>query len=173
VARLVEYDARFHPSLIVVASPAFFKDEVLGLLKKDFPVLGKKAVAVGCNQAGRDGLLEVLKRDELKRLLEKFRIVEESVVVDEVFAEVGKSGKVTYGFDLVVAAAHAGAVRVIVVAEALIVAARDDGWYDRLDGLLRLVVDTGGKIVLVGHNDAGKRLMGLTGIAALLRYKLE
>jgi len=173
VARMVEYDARFSPSLIVLASPAFFKDDVLSLLQRDVPVLAKKVVTVGCNQAGAAGVQEVVKRDELKRLLEKYRVVEESSLVDEVFAEVGKQGKVAYGLDLVESAALAGAVRVVVVAEQLVMDAREDGWYHRLDAVLRAVADSGGHVVIVGNHDAGKRLLGLTGIAALLRYRLE
>ncbi|MDO8556216.1 MAG: mRNA surveillance protein pelota [Nanoarchaeota archaeon] len=171
---LQEYEQRFHPSVIILASPAFFKEDLLKVVQRESPELAKKCRLATCNNPGAAGLQEVLKRDELKSVLEQERFVQESLLMDEVLQEIATVGKATYGLKQVAAAVDAGAVRVLLVAESLVKDAREDGWYFKLDKLMRSVVDMKGRLVLLHDKyDAGKKLVGLSGIAALLRFKIE
>ena len=87
-------------------------------------------------------------------------------------AEIAKNDKACYGFDKVKEAVDAGAVDTLLLTDSLIKRLREDNDFFRLDQLMRSVDDQRGVVFLVSSsNPAGKKLDGIGGIAALLRYK--
>ncbi|MEK6812808.1 MAG: mRNA surveillance protein pelota [Nanoarchaeota archaeon] len=171
--RLQEYDARFKPSAIIIASPAFFKEDLLARMKKETTVPAAKVHLATCSHTGPAGIQEVLKRDELQKVLQEERMYQETQAMEEFLKELATGKKATYGLQEVQQAVNAGAVRKLLVAESLIQEMRSTGTYDRLDKLIRQVSETGGKIIILSKgNDPEKKLMGLTGIAAVLRFAM-
>ena len=171
--RLQEYDARFRPSAIILASPAFFKEDLLQLLKKEAPELSAKAHPATCSHAGPSGIQEVLKREELQKVLQEERIYQETQAMEDLLKEIAKAGKATYGLNEVQQAADAGAVNVLLLAESFIQNARAEGKYEPLDRLMKQVADMGGKVLILSKDcDPEKKLKGLAGIAAILRFSI-
>ncbi|MEK6904231.1 MAG: mRNA surveillance protein pelota [Nanoarchaeota archaeon] len=173
VSRLKEYSARFSPTSIIIASPAFFKDDLYGEIGKKASELKKKINLASCNSTGRNGVNEVLKRDEVKKVLENERIYQETAAVEEFLAEVSKGNLAVYGLKEVEEAANFGAVKTILISEELVKEKREKGTYHQIDNIMKQVSSTKGKIMIISpEHEAGKKLLGLTGIGALLRFKI-
>lgn len=169
---LEEYSRRYQPESLVVASPAFFKDD---LMKKiEDKELKKKIVLAACSSVGGNAIEEVLKRPELQEALKKSRVREEELLVEELLLEVKKEGLVAYGFDEVARAVEAGAVSKLLVGDYLIQEARRKGDYACLDGLMKRVELLKGEVhIISSEHEGGKKLKGLGGIGARLRYRLD
>lgn len=171
---LQEYQKRLGAQAIIIASPAFWKEDFLAILKKKDAALTTKVHLASCNDTGRTGVEEILKRQELKDVLKKDRTTKETTLVDAVFAEIGKQGAAAYGWDEVNTAVESGAVKVLLVTDAFFHRAREEGRFAALDTLMKNVDAAKGDVHIVStEHEAGKRLDGIGGIAALLRYILR
>ena len=169
---LEEYTKRHKVEHIILASPAFWKDEVMKLVKDTD--IKKKITLATCSSVGDNAINEVLKRQEVQQVLKQDRITRETKVVDELLAEIKKDGAVEYGIDKVEEAANAGAVKDLLVTDSFIHKLREEEEFDKLDNIMKTVEATKGKISIISaEHDAGKKLDGLGGIASLLRYNLE
>jgi len=169
-AAVKDADERHKPLSIVSGSPAFWKD---ALLQRVDARLRKKIIIATCSGGHERAIDELLRRDEVRESLRGQRAVREARLVDDVMDAIGKGGAVVYGVADVENAALAGAVATLLVSESLLRRAREELFYERIDGVLRAVDAAKGEIVIIGPHDAGKRLDGLGGIAALLRYRLS
>ncbi len=172
IKQMQDYVKRYDIEKIILASPAFWKEELLKNLKDDD--LKKKLVMATCSSVDQTAINEVLKRDEVKEVLKQDRAAKELKIVEKLLAEISKDGEATYGMKETGDAVIVGAVRVLLVTDGCIQNSRESGNYPRLENLMRTVERTGGEISIISsENEAGKRLNGLGGIAAILRYKLK
>jgi protein pelota len=171
VEHLREYATRLSAEKIILASPAFWKDELLKSLKD--AALKKKVVLATISSADESGIAEALKRPELQEALRQERAAKEINLVEQVLAGIAKGSAVSYGLAEVTAAAEAGAVTTLLVTDTLITRSRSDGTFSAVERVLQSVDDAQGAIVIVsGKHEGGRKLDGLGGIAALLRYRL-
>ncbi len=172
--RLQEYDQRYQPDKIIIASPAFWKDEFNKEFLKKAPELKKKTLYATCNSQGKSAMNEVLKSEEIKKVLKEERIIEEINLVEEVFKEIAKNNCAVYGIKEVEEAASLGAVKILLVTDELIQELRQKEQYDQVERIMKTVEATRGEIhIISADHEAGQRLQGITGIAALTRYKLK
>ncbi|HLC67105.1 MAG TPA: mRNA surveillance protein pelota [Candidatus Nanoarchaeia archaeon] len=168
---LQEYDIRLQLSHLIIASPAFWKENFAKVVPEGS--LKKKMILATVASADESALREVLQRPELQQALAKDRIRREHALVEELLAEIAREGLVTYGRKFVAQAIDAGAVRTLLVSDALLRQSKQAGTYAVLEQLMKGTERQGGKIVLIdSRHDGGKRLEGLGGIAALLRYRI-
>ncbi len=171
IAQLKDYSQRLSVDKIILASPAFWKDELLKVLKD--ADLKKKIVLATVSSADEAGIAEALKRPELQEALRQERSAKEVNLVEQVLAAIAKGSAVAYGLAEVSAAAEAGAVTTLLVTDTLITRSRSDGTFGAVERVLQGVDDAQGAVVIVsGKHEGGKKLDGLGGIAALLRYRL-
>jgi protein pelota len=169
---IVDYDKRHKPRNIIVASPAFYKEDLVAQITDTD--LKKKIVLATCSSAREDAIGEVMKRPETRSALQQVRVADETKIVDSLLAEISKDGNVTYGFDHVMRAAEAGAITDVLVTDLFITEFREAERFKELNALLRLIDQMKGKVHIISvQHDAGKRLHGLGGVGALLRYKLQ
>ena len=169
---LKEYLKRYKPVNIVVASPAFFKEDLIKLIKDE--ELKKKIVLASCSNVGENGINEVLKRPEVEQVLKQDRIAKEIKMVETVLSEISKDGLVSYGFKEVQNALNSGAIKMLLVCDKLIQEKRRDESFEDMDKIMKGVEDMKGEIHIIGsEHEGGKKLYGLGGIAAILRYKLN
>ncbi len=171
IKTLETYDARYTPEAIILSSPAFYKED---LLKKiTAPELKKKIVLVTCSDISERSLDEVIKSPELEKTMQTSRVRQEQVLVDELLQEISKNNLAVYGWKETKAASETGAVRTLMVTDAFIHTKKLAGDYQELDSILKHIDTLQGKIhILSSEQEAGKRIEGLGGIAALLRYKI-
>ena len=173
VKQIEEYFKRESAEYIILASPAFWKEEVFDLIKKKAPEIAKKITLASCNTIGKTGFEEILKRDEVKSVLKLDRSSKETAYVEELFKEISKQGPVTYGFNEVKVASDAHAIKMLLVTDAIIHEYRDKGTYPELDKIMKEVDRTEGDVHIIStDHEAGEKLQGIGGIGAVLRYKL-
>jgi len=164
------YEVKYAVRSVILASPAFFKEEVLKFLP---PELKKKTVPATCSDVSSRGIHEVLKRDETQQALKNVRIAEELNQAERILLEISKTGAVTYGFTETSSAVQSGAAKEVYLTDAFIQKRRAAGTYNAVDELLTLAEQTGATIhILASEHEGGQKINALGGIAALLRYRL-
>ncbi|MCH8329268.1 MAG: mRNA surveillance protein pelota [Nanoarchaeota archaeon] len=172
IKQLQEYDERYNLSKIIIASPAFWKEELMKELS-DENIKGKIIFAT-CSSVGENAINEVLKRPETENALKQDRIAKEYKYVEELFAEISKNNLASYGLKETKNAAIAGAVKTLLITDSFIQQKRAENKYEEIEETMKTVDNTKGDILIVSsEHEAGKKLDGLGGIAAILRYKIN
>ncbi len=167
---LEEYDKRYLSRNIILASPSFWKDELLKELGNN--ELRKKLIMASCSSVDR-GIDEVLKGDELKQVLLSERTAIEARLLEGLLLEISRQGLAAYGDGEVKNAVSVGAVKSLLVTDGKIQSLRQDGKFSFLERLMRDVEQQKGEIFIFNSdNDPGRRLDGLGGLAGLLRFKI-
>ena len=157
---------------IILASPVFWKEELMKNLKDQS--IKKKIVLATCSSVTSNAIVEVLKRPEVKEVLRKMRTSKEIKLVEDLLEAIAKNTPNTYGLKQVEAAAQAGAVKTLLLTDTFIQKMREKEKYESLDKIMTLIDDTKGEIHIISHeHESGKKLEGLGGIAAILRYALN
>ncbi len=169
---LEKYNEQYNPNNIVVASPAFFKEDLIKQLKNQ--ELKKKIVLATCSSVKENAINEVLKRPEVQLVLKKDRVTKEVNLVEELFKQIAVNGKSAYGLKQIRNVADAGAVEKLLITDTLIQKSRQQNTYAQIDYIMRLVDQMKGHIFIISSDhEAGKKLDGLGGVGAVLRYKLN
>jgi len=168
VMQIQEYDARYHFSSIILASPAFWKEYLMGEVRDD--VLRKKITLAACSSVDNNAIHEILKRPELKTVLQRDRSARENALLEELLDAI-RAENAAYGYGSVNEKLLAGNIRALLISENLIKKSRLDGSYASLEKLMNAAESIDADIRIIGSEDAAKRLDGLSGIAALLRWK--
>lgn len=172
IKSLREYNTRFSPENIILASPAFYQEELMKSIK--LPELKKKIVLTTCSSVSKNALNEVLKNPTLAEILKSNRAGEEQKILDKLLAEIKKEGLAVYGWKETKEAIASGAVQELLVSDNFIKQKREAGKFLELDEEMKNVDHLKGKIHLFSTEfESGKKLNGLGGIAALLRYKFR
>ncbi len=171
IKQLEEYNKRFELDKIIVASPSFWKEELYKVLGTN--PLKNKIIQATCSGVDETSISEVLKRKETQEALRQERISKEMSIVEDLFAQIAKAGNAAYGMIEIQQAADSGAVENLLVTDQLIQKARSENTFSALDKIMRQVERTKGKVwIISSEHEGGKRLAGLGGIGATLRYKL-
>ena len=124
-----------------------------------------------CHSAEENAIKEVLRRDEIQTILKEERITKETALVEKLMEVISKDGKAAYGMDEVENAANAGAVEKLLITDTMINKSREEK-NERLEAIMKTVDSLKGDIhIISSSHEAGKQLNGISGIAALLRYK--
>ena len=166
---LKEYVERYSIEIVIVASPGFWKDEFKKRLPSDFP---KKIVYAVCNDSGAKGVDEVLKRDEVKVVLREDRTSKETLLVEQLLTEISKGKLAAYGFDEVKKAVDAGAVKLLLVTDLFIHSEKHN--YLVTDEIMRNAEASNADVFIISsENEAGRKLDGLGGIGAVLRFEFQ
>jgi protein pelota len=158
---------RVPPSLpFVVVGPGWWRDEFLDHVRQREPALAAGAISEGTSQGGRVGLTEAIRRGVAERVAADHRVAVETRLVDEAWERIAAGKPVAYGPAAVRQAIAAGAIETLLVTDQL---ARSGQW----DADLRAAEQGRARLTIVSTaHEAGVRLAGLGGAAALLRFAL-
>ncbi len=174
IALMVEYDQRYHPSTIIVASPSFWKEDLMKNLESEHEHLRKKIVLATCSSCDETAIAEILKRQEVKSVLKQQKIAQEIQAVEELMVEIAKESLGVYGYKEVEERVVAGAVAKLLVTDGFIQKTKEAGKYQEIDNLMKTVDQGKGNIMIISsEHEGGKKLDGLGGIAAMVRYKMR
>ena len=172
--KVVDYNDKYKLQQIVVASPAFWKEEFRDFVKGKNKDIAKKIILATCSYTGKTGIDEVLKRDEVKTALKNSRTIYEFNLVEELFKEIAKNGSYGYGFDKVKYYADIGSVKELLITNNFIKKSREEGRFKGVETLINAVEKHAGEVhIISSEHDAGKKLDNISGIGALLRYKVD
>jgi protein pelota len=172
IKKIKGYDKRYEFSKIILASPIFWKEELIKELKDTD--LKKKIIQATCSSADNNGISEVLKRPETQEALKQDRIAKEVNIVEELLREISKDDKAVYGLKHTEDAVHAGAVEKLIITDGFIQKQREKESYEQVDSMLKNTESLKGEIhIISSEHEGGKKLDGLGGIAGLTRYKIN
>ena len=161
-------------SPIVIIGPGFVKNDFAKYVKREALDIADAVIDVkGVNSAGVAGIHEALRSGVFTKALKHVRIAEETKVIEEVLARLGKGrGDITYGFAEVEKASAYGAVEKLLVADATLRETPDEK-RKALEKIMKEVEEKGGQIMVIStEHEAGTELLSLGGVAALLRFPL-
>jgi protein pelota len=161
-------------SPIVIIGPGFVKNDFAKYVKREALDVADAVIDVkGVNSAGVAGIHEALRSGVFTKALKHVRIAEETKVMEEVLARLGKGrGDITYGFVEVEKASAYGAVEKLLVADATLRETPDEK-RKALEKIMKEVEEKGGQIMVIStEHEAGTELLSLGGVAALLRFPL-
>ncbi|MEM5814530.1 MAG: mRNA surveillance protein pelota [Candidatus Aenigmatarchaeota archaeon] len=149
---------------IIIAGPGFEKEDIAKFLKEREKELAKKVAVDSLNHTGEVGLSELIKRRTIEKVAKESRLTEEAGVVEEFFTLLAKGGNVAYGKKEVEKAVEAGAVETLLVSDTKV---------REFEVLLELAEKMKGKVMIISsEHPSGEKLLGMGGLAAILRYKL-
>lgn len=174
VAELMRLDKEKNLDAIILASPIFWKDELLKAIREKSPELAKKCKLEDVSTGSKRGITELINRGVAEKILKAGRLQKEFKLIDNLLAEIAKNGLAEYGLKQVKKAVEAGAVKILLITDKFISKQREKGTYEKIEKLIDKVEQAKGEVhVLDSKNEAGSKLDGLGGIAAILRFKLE
>ena len=172
INKIKEYVERHEIKQIILASPSFWKEDLMKELKDD--ELKQKIILATCSSATKNGIDEVIKRPEVREALKQERTAKEMNKVEELFTEIAKNNLAVYGIKETENASIMGAVKELLVTDSFIQKSRSENFYIKVDRLMKAVDKTKGDVEIISsEHEGGKKLDGLGGIAAILRFKLS
>lgn len=151
---------------IILASPHFWS----GYLQEALPAkLKEKTVSVTCSSVSEAGIMEVLKRPELRSMLQSERAAKEAGLVEEVKAAIAQE-RSGCGLSEVSKLAQEGNVSRVFVADKAIARWKEEGIFGNVEAVLRTVEGVGGEVHIFSTDDANRVLEGVGGIACIKRW---
>ena len=159
---------------IVIAGPAFYKDNFLKYLREKNEVLAGKAVIENVSTGGERGLQEIVKRGIIERIVKEWKVQQEVEKMTEFFEEFSKdSGMAVHGLKGVDYAKTMGAIKNLLISNSTLKKAKI-AKNKELENLLSEIKEMKGEITIVSNDhDLGKQLEGLSGLAATLRFRIQ
>lgn len=156
------------PDRAIIAGPGFAKEGLQKYMaEKNFAL---NAIFDSVNSTGITGLNEIVKRGLLNRVVKESRLEFETQLIEKIFGEIGRqSGMVALGEKETADAIRAKAAKEVIITDRLLIENRAVA--ERL--LLEVEKQNGTIHIVSAEHDAGKRLEGMGGVAALLYYRLK
>lgn len=153
-------------STLVIVGPGFTKEHFVKHGKEKEPQLFEKYVVHGTGNSGMNGVQEAIKTGIIEQITKENRVVFETSLVEKLFEEIKKDGLATYGEQEVKNALISGAVERLLIIDVLI--RKEKG-----EELLRLAKQSHSEFTIINTmHEAGKKIEGIGGIGALLRFKV-
>jgi len=153
-------------STLVVVGPGFTKEHFLRYGREKESQVFKKCLIHGTGTAGMNGVQEAIKTGVVKQITMENRVVFETELVEKLFEEIRKNGLATYGEKEVDYALRNGAVERLLLTDILVRTSKGEQ-------LLRLAKENNSDFTIINTmHEAGKKIGGMGGIGALLRFKI-
>ena len=153
-------------STIVIVGPGFTKDHFIKHAREKEPNLFKKTLVHGTGMSGMTGINEAIKTGVIKQITKENRVCFETELVEKLFEEIKKDGLASYGEKEVTNALNSGAVERLLLTDTLVRTQKGEQ-------LLRLAKNNNSEFTIINTmHDAGKKIEGIGGIGALLRFKI-
>ena len=152
-------------SIIVIVGPGFTKEHFIKYGREKEPQIFEKCIVHGTGEPGMNGIQEAIKTGIIEQITKENRVVFETSLIEKLFEEIKKDGLATYGTDEVKNAILNGAVDRLLITDIMV---RNDVGEE----LLRLAKQNNSEFTIINTiHEAGKKIEGLGGVAALLRFK--
>ncbi|MFH1506605.1 MAG: mRNA surveillance protein pelota [archaeon] len=167
VKQILDYDKRYGLKNIIIASPSFWKE----YLMKEVPEeLKSKITLATCSSVNEKAIDEIIKRPELKQVLEQDKIAQEIKLIDALLQAISNN-QAGYGLKEVSEQVNNGNIKDLFVTDNFIHEKREENRYAELDALMKTADNVKGKIHIISSDEGSKKLDGLGGIACILRWK--
>ena len=151
---------------LVIVGPGFTKDHFLKYIKENSSMTVEHILGYPTGNAGMNGVHEAIKSGVVEHIAKENRVVIETKIVDNVFSKIRQNSLVAYGFEDVKKAVEASAVELLVISDTVVRTNKGDQLLQQAESF------QSDFIIINSMHDAGKKLDGLGGIAALLRFNI-
>ena len=169
IEKLKEYDKRLNPENMIIASPSFWKE----YLMKEMPDELKERITLStCSDVKETAIQEVLQRPELFRVLESDRAAKETGMLEGLLKAISKD-EACYGFADCREKNEIGAVKELLVSYEFLQKARMEDKHREVEQIMKLAEKMNAKVHIISTEEAEKKLLGLGGIAGILRWKTQ
>ncbi|NQU98343.1 mRNA surveillance protein pelota [Candidatus Woesearchaeota archaeon] len=165
--KIEEYEKSGDINNIILGSPGFWKENLMKVLPDE---IKKKSVLATVSYVSERAMSELLKRDELQKVLEKNMGSQEIKLMDKLLQNISKD-TACYGFKETKEKVEAGAVSELLVSYSFLQQAKEKNNYEELEKLMIACEQMDGKIHIISSEEAKKSLDSLSGIAGILRWK--
>ncbi len=151
---------------MIVIGPGFTRERFMKYAKTIDLDSFKNIITYGTGHAGMNGIQEALKSGIVENISKENRVLFETKLVEQLFEEIKKNGLVGYGLEEVEELIKNGAVKHILITDKLVRTKKGEH-------LLKLAQNYNADFTVISMlHDAGKKLDGLGGIGAFLRFKI-
>jgi protein pelota len=151
---------------LVVVGPGFTREHFVKYGCKKYPELFTKYYVHTTGHAGMNGIQEAIKIGIVKQITQENRVVFETEQVEKLFEEIKKNGLATYGMIEVEQALNSGAVEKLIITDKLVRTKNGEK-------LLDIAKQKNSYFTIINTmHEAGKKIDGIGGIGALLRFKI-
>ncbi|MBU1854669.1 MAG: hypothetical protein KKF89_03035, partial [Nanoarchaeota archaeon] len=164
--KIQEYNKIDNLNNIILASPSFWKENLIKILPEE---LKKKTVLATISQVSERSFSEVLKRDELKKILEKNQGTQEVKLLDKLLQHISKN-TACYGLKDTKEKIEIGAVSELMISDSYLQNTKEKGFYKEVEKLMIACEQMDGKTHIISSEEAKKSLDSLSGIAGILRW---
>jgi len=172
INKMKDYIERYKIRQIILASPSFWKEDLMKELKD--VELKQKIILATCSSATKNGIDEVIKRPEVREALKQERTAKEMNKVEGLLTEIAKNNLAAYGIDETENLANIGAIKDLLITDSFIQKSRQENFYQRIENIMKTVEKIKGDVEIISsEHEGGKKLDGLGGIGAILRFKLS
>ena len=165
IISVVRTNMKNNPVLVIIG-PGFAKDHFIKYGKEKEPQLFEKCFVHGTGYSGMNGIQEAIKTGIIEQIIKENRVVYETNLIEKLFEEIKKDGLATYGEQEVKNALINGAVERLLIIDVLV--RKKVG-----EELLNLAKHNNSEFTIINTiHEAGKKMEGIGGIGALLRFKI-
>ncbi|MDO8427902.1 MAG: mRNA surveillance protein pelota, partial [Candidatus Diapherotrites archaeon] len=156
-----------NPKILIISGPGFEKEDLHKLLEKSF--VGK-IYREGISSLGVTGLEELMQSKSMQSILKETEQAVETQLMDRTLKELGnQTGLVTYGLQEVKTALNLGAIDFLLIADKTLIENKTE-----IEEIMNQCEKRNGKVHIFNtENEPGKKLLGLGGMVAILRYRVE
>jgi len=164
--KIIELIQKYNLKNVIVAGPGFYKDEFMNYVKENTSEISKYVINENVSAGGRSGIYECIKRGMLEKAQKDLRISLETNAVETLFESIIKNEGV-YGIKAIEKALEYGAINELLIVDKYLKNIEYEEITEKSRDQ-RAVVH-----VISSEHDAGKKLEGIGGIGATLRFKIE
>ncbi len=158
-----------HPENFIVAGPGFAKDGLKDFIKEKYPDLMERVAFESCSTSERSGVNELLKRGVVAKIMGEAQLEEEEKLIEEFITHLHKEdGLAAYGIEEIKTAIDGRAIKKLLVLDESL---RKD---ERVEEVTEKAEKMKAELIFFSaQSDAGHKLKGFGGIAALLRFRIN
>ncbi len=165
-SKILEIIQKYNLKTVIIAGPGFYKDEFLTYIKEYKSELLNNIITENVSTGGRAGVYECIKRGILEKAQKDLRVSLETNVVERLFENILKNEAV-YGINSIQKALDYGAINELLIVDKFL-------RINEFEEITEKSREQRATIhVISSEHDAGKKLEGIGGIGAILRFKID
>ncbi|VVB74757.1 eRF1 domain 1 [Candidatus Tiddalikarchaeum anstoanum] len=158
---------------VLVGGASMITDNLKNMLK-DYAYLRDKTTFSKISYSEKNGINELVRKGDVEKVIQGTVYSEQVVIVDKLLEQISKEGLAVYAYPEVKMAVLSGAVSHIIITTNFLKKSKEEETYNEVDELLNKTEEAGGKIHIIDSNtEHGEMVDKLSGIAAIIRYKIN
>jgi protein pelota len=165
-SKILEMIQKYTLKAVIIAGPGFYKDEFINYVKEFKSEMLNNLITENVSAGGRAGIYECIKRGMLEKAQKDLRVSLETNAVERLFEAIIKNEGV-YGLTAIDKALEYGAINELLIVDQFLRKTEFEEITEK-SREQRAAIH-----VISSEHDAGKKLEGIGGIGAILRFRID